>query len=112
MEVSEYHLIVPYQRILLFDRFLNFNDHVTLGIHFPDSRKYFSAYSFIISINKATSLSGSGLNVNRVVVFYQLENPGGRYTDPVFVVLDLFWYPYFHNVCVLHLKLTIRRNNR
>ena len=88
MEIGVDQLVFANQRILRFDRFLDLDNHIRLGI--LDRRQYLGTYVLVCLISETTTLSGRMLYEDLVPMLNQLGDTGGSYAYTTLTLLDLF----------------------
>jgi hypothetical protein len=76
MEICKDQLVFLDKFVFQLDGFLHFHNHLSDFVNRLNVRKNLCASHFVAFIIKATSFSGSRLNVNFMTRFFKLSNTG------------------------------------
>src|SRR5205085_4987214 len=96
MKICEYELIFADEIVFLFDRFLHFNDHLSGSESFFRRTHDFCASACVFFIIETTAFTRMCLNANCMAAFHKLLRSGRSERNPVFVILNFFWYANDH----------------
>ena len=96
MEIGEEHLSFANKGILRSNRLLHLNNHLPTSIYILYCREDSCSGRFIFSVRESAPFAGSVLHEHLMTVSYKFLHTRRGSTNPVFVILNLFWNADFH----------------